>query len=34
MENPPEQPQITEQQIADAISLLSKAKKDKLTKED
>ena len=34
MENPPEQPQITEQQIADAISLLSKVKKDKLTRED
>jgi len=29
MENPPDQPQITEQQIADAISLLSKAKTDK-----
>lgn len=28
-ENPPEQPPITEQQISDAISLLSKVKKEK-----
>jgi hypothetical protein len=30
-DNPPEQPPITEQQIADAISLLSKVKKDKVS---
>ena len=31
MENPPEKPQITEQQITDAIALLSKVKHDKPT---
>lgn len=33
MENPPETPQITEQQITDAIALLSKVKHDKPTNE-